>query len=73
MTLKELVDQYGLGILVRKTTNKASEPVRVISQRDELVFVVEGTHTDEEYTERADMEGYEKLLSATEKLAGTVA
>ena len=43
MTLKELVDQYGLGILVRKTTNKASEPVRVISQRDELVFVVEGT------------------------------
>ena len=73
MILEELVEQHGLGILVRKTTNKASEPVRVISRKDELVFVVEGTHTDERYTERADMEGYEKLISASEALSKTFA
>lgn len=73
MTLSQLVDKHGFGIVVRKTTSKANEPVRIIKRQDDVVFLVEGTQTDEEYTERGDIEGFEKMQSAAEKLAGTVA
>ncbi len=73
MTLSQLVQQHGYGVVVRKTISKSNEPIRVVRLYGEGVFLVEGVHTDEEYTERGDVKGYEKMQSAAEKLAESLA
>lgn len=62
MSLEELVQLFGLNIIVRRSNHYQEEPFKVIEEQGD-VYLVEGCKSDVRYTQRKDAEGYELVLS----------
>lgn len=61
MNLEELVQLYGLDIIVVKS-NSQLEPIRILMQYNDLAYLVMGEKSGHRYTERLDASGYELVL-----------
>ncbi len=65
MNLEELVQLYGIGIIVRRSNHYQEEPFRIIEDKGD-VYIVEGCKSDVRYTQKKDADGYELVRSRAE-------